>query len=199
VKVVRILLLPVFLSSLLFAQSADSVIRNVRIKYNSVKNISADFIRIKNGRAKDELKGRMFFSGEKVKIILPAGEIVIIKDTVWNYNKKLRQLVISSNEGGEFFFSPQKFSLNFLKNFRAKMVKKENLFKIKFTPLRNNSDLEEIKLTVDKSFLIRSILTKGQTFGIFKIVFKNYKLNVKLKRDFFKLKVPNNCRVIDLR
>ncbi len=198
-KAVKLFLLIAVLSFQLFAQSAGTILNKIQQKYNSYENISAEFKQFNLKQTAPALKGKIFYSKGKVKLLLPAAQIVIIKDTVWNYNKKLNQLAISLNEEEKPLFDFGNFSKDLLRNFNASVRKRKNFFEIILTPKGNNFEFEKLKLIVGKNFLIRSVQAKGESFNRVKIDFENFGFNKITKRNFFKIKVPKNCRIIDLR
>ncbi len=198
-KASRFFLIAIIFASSLFAQSASEIIKKVQRNYNSSVSFSAEFKQFKNGEINKAVDGKIYFSGGKVKIIFPSAVIVLIKDTLWNYNKKLNQLVISLNEDGGTPFDFRKLTDDYLSKFNASAIKKGKYFELILKPAGNNYQYEEIKLLVSKKFLIRSVRLKGESFGSVGIDFKNLKFTKRIQEDIFRINIPRNCRIVDLR
>ena len=92
---ILISLLVLFYSIVGFAQSAESVLKSLQNKFDSISDLSADVNQKSNG--KSSLSGKLFFKKEN-KLRMEFGNQTIIADgtTSWNYNKKDKKVIISN-------------------------------------------------------------------------------------------------------
>ena len=102
---ILISLLVLLLSTVGFTQNAESVLKSLQNKFDSITDLTADVAQKNNGQS--NLTGKMYFKKEN-NIRLEVGNQTIVADgkTSWNYNKKNKKVIISDyDEGGSGLLS----------------------------------------------------------------------------------------------
>ncbi|MCK7526027.1 MAG: outer membrane lipoprotein carrier protein LolA [Ignavibacteriales bacterium] len=102
---ILISLLVLFLSTVGFTQNAESVLKSLQNKFDSITDLTADVAQKNNGQS--NLTGKMYFKKEN-NIRLELGNQTIVADgkTSWNYNKKNKKVIISDyDEAGSGLLS----------------------------------------------------------------------------------------------
>ncbi len=163
-------------------------------KFNSEKSIAVDVIQ--DGSA---TKGKMFFEApDKEKIILNESEIIVVADTVWNYNTKLSRLVIQERSEE---FSP--FSLlDILYKLPAKCSYSENIAENKFIlkPIdQQELNFRSVSIVIGKNKLPRKIFLIDINGNKYSFSLKKYILGEKYGDSFFKVKSKKGIKIVDLR
>ena len=109
-------LIILFYSTVSFTQSAESVLKSLQSKFDSITDLSADVTQKSNG--KSSLSGKLFFKKEN-NLRLELGNQTIIADgtTSWNYNKKDKKVIISNyDENGAGLLSINYLVYDYPKN-----------------------------------------------------------------------------------
>ncbi len=198
VKIFGIIFLSIlFITDFCFSQSLLIKIQN---KFNSVKDLSADFVQYSNGNI--NLKGKFKFKQEnKIRIEFKNNIIVSDGKTNWSYNKKRNKIIISEIDEE----NPSVFSLNKLINeYPGNSIvtgKKEGKYLVLKIEPKKNSGLNFIyaELFFQNSYRIKKILIKGTEYGKLEITFNNYKEDNGFKDSIFKITPSKGTETIDLR
>ncbi len=93
-----------FIQHWIYSQSAESVLKSLQNKFDSITDLSADVTQKSNG--KSSLSGKMYFKKEN-NLRIEFGNQTIVADgkTSWNYNKKDKKVIISDyDEAGSGLF-----------------------------------------------------------------------------------------------
>ncbi|MGE5845451.1 MAG: LolA family protein [Ignavibacteria bacterium] len=181
-------------------QNAGSILKSVQEKFNNINDLSADFIRYSGGSEK--LSGKLFYKKEnKVRLELKNSTIVSDGETNWNYSKSGNKVVISEFDDSD----PSALSLPKI------LYKYPSECKISSEPAGENQVLvlvpeksselnfKQVKITVNKEYLIEKILIDDPNSGVFEIALSNYKLNRNIPDNKFTFSPPEGSKVIDLR
>jgi outer membrane lipoprotein-sorting protein len=180
------------LFSVSFAQSKllDKVIQ----KFNSEKSISVEVAQIGSAT-----KGKIFFEfPDKEKIVLNNSEIIVVADTVWNYNFKLNRLVIQERTEE---FSPF-FLLDILYKLPSKCTYSENSAHNQFTlkPLDEQKlNFRLVSVAVGKNTLPKSISLIDINGNKYSFSLNKYILGKKYDDRFFTVKPKKGTKIVDLR
>jgi len=198
--------LKIFLLTFLFFQlfigvgSAQSLLKKVQNKFNSIKDISADFVQQTNGR--ESLKGKIKFK-QKDKIRIELGNIIIVSDgkTNWNYNKKRNKIIISSvDKENPSVFSLRKFIEEYPQLSNVSEKREKNTFILKIVPKKDSGlNFNYTELYFNTAYQIKEIFIKGAEYGSIMIMFINYKENNGFKDSIFKITPSKGTETIDLR
>ncbi len=191
------LLFIVFFSEWIFNNSVlceTSLLGKVRQKFESEKSFSVEVVLEQNNAA-----GKIFFqSPDLEKIVFGNYKIVVIADTIWNFNSKLNRLVIQEKEDD---FTP--FSIyDILFKLPNECEYIENKGGNEFTLIPNNGDeinVRSVKVKMDKSFLPVFVKVTDMNNKIFSFSLKKYLFGIDFDRSFFEIKKLKGTKVVDLR
>ncbi len=199
-------LLKIFLLTFLFFQlfigvgSAQSLLKKVQNKFNSIKDISADFVQQTNGR--ESLKGKIKFK-QKDKIRIELGNIIIVSDGKTNrsYNKKRNKIIISSvDKENPSVFSLRKFIEEYPQLSNVSEKREKNTFILKIVPKKDSGlNFNYTELYFNTAYQIKEIFIKGAEYGSIMIMFINYKENNGFKDSIFRITPSKGTETIDLR
>lgn len=182
----KILLLATILYAFtgLQAQQVDrskEILDQVTAKTKAYKTISAEFLFTQDNDEMDiheNIDGSIKIKGEKYVVALPDFGVHVYSDgsTIWNYMKEGNQVTISNiDDAGSDLMDPANLFNIYEKGFQSKFVeeKTENgttVYVIDLLPETDEHDVEEIRITINKSTMMlqsASLLsTDGNTYGI---------------------------------
>lgn len=193
-------------SSVLFAQSAESFLNGVREKYRTVKSLSADFEQNTGGNSNTAgtVKGKFYYQ-QKNKFIVEFENQTIISDgnTIWNYNKKSKQVIISSAAEESPFLSIDRLIYDYPSQCTVNVEKgsgKDSGYTImRLVPKKDDIPFKNIKVWVDRNYLVRKLELINLNGLIFSIGFSGIELNKNFTKMNFVFNPPKGVRVIDLR
>jgi outer membrane lipoprotein carrier protein len=188
-----------FYSTAGFTQTAESVLKSLQNKFDSIKDLTADVSQKSNG--KSSLTGKMSFKKDN-NLRLEFGSQTIVADgkTSWNYNKKEKKVIISDyDEAGSGLLSinyliyqyPSECDLN-LSSDGSKQI-------LNLKPKSKKNNLGEVKLYITKENLIDKAVISNPGAGTMEVIFSNYKLNQNLPDSNFLFTAPEGTTVVDLR
>ncbi len=189
----------VFLISLSILSQEDSV-KSFLEKYNSVNSLHIVFDASFSGGDLPLKKGEIYFrKPEELKLILKNNIILSDGEVVRTYNSKLNRVVISNIEE---YDTPLNLGdmLNILLNSKNIETLGEVEGKIGFRI--SNVDIENVNFIdvfTDENYIVKNLLIHQTDNNELKIVFELFELNPSNIESAFKLKFPDNARVIDLR
>lgn len=188
-----------FYSAVGFAQSAESVLKSLQNKFDSISDLSADVNQKANG--KSSLSGKLFFKKEN-KLRMEFGNQTIIADgtTSWNYNKKDKKVVISNyDEAGSGLLSINYLIYQYPSECDLSLSSEGSKTVLILKPKSKKNNLGEVKLFINKDNLIDKAVISNQAAGNMEVNFSNYKLNQKLSDSKFTFTAPEGTSVVDIR
>lgn len=178
---------------------STSLLRRLQSKFNSTKDITADFKEKINGRS--NLSGRIYYKQDN-KLRLELKNIIIVSDGVtnWNYNKKQNKVVISSYDAS----NPSLLSLKQLIDEYPDKCTVSEIFDngkeiLDLKPKAGGTGFTEVRLWVNEKSLIDRAVIQQTAGNTIEIDFSSYKLNSKLSDSKFKFIPPKGSSIIDLR
>lgn len=188
----------IFTASVVNAQS--KLLKDLQDKFNSIKDFSADFVQLSNG--KENLQGKFYFKKEN-KLKLELKNLIIVSDgkTNWNYNKKQKKVIISNYDEND----PSVLSLKkIIFDYPSKCSVTESVESGKNVLLlkpEQNSGINAylIKIWISKENLVEKVSMKESGGDIIEIKFANYKINTGLADSKFSFTSPEGTKTIDLR
>ncbi len=174
------------------------LLRSLQIKFNSLNNVSADFVQYTDGRK--ILSGKFYYQKEnKIRINLNNDILVTDGVSTWNYDKKQNKVIINNYDSG----SVSVLSLrSFIDVIPSKCsVKEKNGSGNAFVLIPDSSGIsfKEAVIEVNPRDLIDNLSVLNGEGQNIKIVFSNYKLNQELPKTLFHLNAPKGSHIIDLR
>lgn len=186
-------------STIGFAQSAESVLKALQDKFDSVNDLSVDVTQNSNGIS--GLKGSMWFKKEN-NLRIEFGNQTIVADgtTSWNYNKKEKKVIISNyDEEGAGLLSINYLIYQYPSECDLSLSSEGNKQILILKPRSKKNNLGEVKLYITKEYLIDKSVIQNQGTGNMEVSFSNFKLNQKISDSKFSFTAPEGTTVIDLR
>ncbi|HCY75265.1 MAG TPA: hypothetical protein DHV28_05045 [Ignavibacteriales bacterium] len=186
-------------STFSFAQTAESVLKSLQNKFDSISDITADIVQ--NSGGKSVGNGKMFFKKDN-NLRIEFGKQTIISDgiTTWNFNKKDNKVIISNyDETGSGLLSINYLVYQYPSECDLSLLSEGSNPILVLTPKSKRNNLGEVKLDITKENLIDKVIVSNPATGIMEITFSNYKLNQSLPDSQFIFTVPEGTTVVDLR
>jgi len=196
---ILISLLVLFLSTVGFPQSAESVLKSLQNKFDSITDLTADVAQKNNGQS--NLTGKMYFKKEN-NIRLELGNQTIVADgkTSWNYNKKNKKVIISDyDEAGSGLLSINYLVYQYPSECDLSLSTEGTSQILNLKPKSKKNNLGEVKLYISKENLIDKAVISNPASGTMEVSFSNYKLNQNLPDSKFSFTEPEGTTVVDLR
>lgn len=184
----------------LFAQSdANSLLRELRNKFNSINDLTVDYSQKAGGKV--VLSGKIIFKKEN-KYRIENKNQIIGSDGVssWNYNSSQKKYIITNYDGENNSI----YSINYLVyqlpdecNLSARTEGNSKVLELK--PKSTNLQFSKIELWINTDNLIQKIILKELNNNSNEIILSNYKLNQNVSDSLFSFNPPEGTKVIDLR
>jgi outer membrane lipoprotein-sorting protein len=196
---ILISLLVLFLSTVGFTQSAESVLKSLQNKFDSITDLTSDITQKNNGQS--NLTGKMYFKKEN-NIRLELGNQTIVADgkTSWNYNKKNKKVIISDyDEAGSGLLSINYLVYQYPSECDLSLSTEGTSQILNLNPKSKKNNLGEVKLYISKENLIDKAVISNPASGTMEVSFSNYKLNQNLPDAKFSFIEPEGTTVVDLR
>lgn len=195
-----------FLSQLLLAQNANDILKKAQTKFNSIKSFSADFsqtIISSEGKVVGKDVGTFTYK-RKNKFIVDQKKSLIVSnaESVWNYDKVNKKVVISTFYDDPTSFSIERFIFDYPALCRLKFVKEESndIEKvIQLIPKDDVLDLKEIKIWLNNSNLLSKLEVVDLLDIKYIFSFKEIKENPEISDSRFTFYPPKGIKIIDLR
>lgn len=201
------LILLLLISSFLFAQSSNDLLKRVQYKFNSLSNFTADFtqaIYAAQGSNPAKLTGKFFYK-RKNKFVVELKNETIVSDgnTIWNLNKKFNRVVISYFSDDPTSFSLERFIFYYPPLCKVRAIKDEHATAgegiLELTPKDQDMEFKSVKIWVDKEGLIATMEIVDRGDIKYNFQFSNFKLNQDLPDSKFTYNPPKGIQIIDLR
>jgi len=186
-------------STIGFAQSAESVLKSLQAKFDSITDLSVEVTQKLNG--KSSLNGKMYFKKEN-NLRIEIGNQTIVADgtTSWNYNKKEKKVIISNyDEEGAGLLSINYLIYQYPSECDLSLSSEGSKQILILKPRSKKNNLGEVKLYISKDNLIDAAVIQNQAAGTMEVSFSNYKLNQKISDSNFTFTAPEGTTVVDLR
>ena len=196
---ILISLLVLLLSTVGFTQNAESVLKSLQNKFDSITDLTADVAQKNNGQS--NLTGKMYFKKEN-NIRLELGNQTIVADgkTSWNYNKKNKKVIISDyDEAGSGLLSINYLVYQYPSECDLSLSTEGSNQILNLKPKSKKNNIGEVKLYISKENLIDKALISNPASGTMEVSFSNYKLNQNLPDSKFSFTEPEGTTVVDLR
>ncbi|MCU0342435.1 MAG: outer membrane lipoprotein carrier protein LolA [Ignavibacterium sp.] len=192
-------ILVLFYSIVGFAQNAESVLKSLQNKFDSITDLTVDVIQKSNG--KSSFSGKMYYKrGSKLRIEIGNQTIVADGKTSWNYNKKNNKVIISDyDETGSGLLSINYLVYQYPSECDLSLSAEGSSQILNLKPKSKKNNLGEVKLFINKENLIEKAIISNPSSGTMEITFSNYKLNQNLSDSRFSFTAPEGTTVVDLR
>lgn len=203
-----ILLLSLIISSVMYSQDANKILRELQAKFESISNLSADFLQSSKFPKSQKpilYKGTFYFEKEnKYRIELRSSEIVCDGKTVWNYNKNTKKVIVSNIEDDMSAFSINNIIYNYPKQSNLTYIGKEQVNGIscnilQLFPKGEESNFNSVKIWIDENNLIREVEISDNNNATLVFEFSNIRTNQKMSIEKFTFNLLEGIEIIDLR
>lgn len=186
-------------STVSFSQSAESVLKSLQNKFDSIRDLTTDVAQKSNG--KTSLTGKMYFKkGNNLRIEFGNQVIVADGQTSWNYNKKEKKVIISDyDEAGSGMLSINYLVYQYPSECELSLSSEGSKQILHLKPKSKKNNLGEVKLYLTNENLIDKAVISNQGTGTMEVSFSNYKLNQNLSDSKFSFTTPEGTTVVDLR
>jgi outer membrane lipoprotein-sorting protein len=191
--------LVLFCSTVGFTQSAESVLKSLQNKFDSITDLSTDVAQKSNG--KTSLSGKMFFKKEN-NLRIEFGNQTIVADgkTSWNYSKKDKKVIISDyDEAGSGLLSINYLVYQYPSECDLSLSSDGSKQILNLKPKSKKNNLGEVKLYITNENLIDRAVISNPATGTIEVSFSSYKLNQNLSDSKFSFIAPEGTTVVDLR
>ena len=182
-----------------FAQDAESVLKSLQNKFDSIIDLSADINQKSNG--KFNLSGKMYFKKAN-NLRMEFGNQLIIADgsTTWNYSKNDKKVIISNyDESGSGLLSINYLVYQYPTECDLSLSTDNSKQVLILTPKAKRNNLGIVRLSITEENLIDKVIVSNQATGTMEVFFNNYKLNQNLSDSKFTFTSPEGTTVVDLR
>jgi len=192
---------------------AKAVLDEIAKKTEALDNLQLKFhYQIINNQTKQtqSYKGHAFIKGNKYKLIIPALEIISDGNSVWTYQKEVREVSIQkADPEDESIFNPAKLYTIYKRGFKYQYLGEHsrdgmNLAIIDLYPEqpgKKSFTRVRVEADTDKNRII-SFTTFGKDGIDYVVEFSDFKPNIKIPDGFFTFneeKYPDDTEVIDMR
>jgi outer membrane lipoprotein carrier protein len=193
---------------LIFCQEGNQIVKELQEKFESIENFSADFLQsseLPEVKKPVIYKGKFLFEKEnKYRIELKNSEIITDGNTIWNYNKKVKKVIISSAENDQEIFSVKSIIYDYPAQSKIIYVGKEQVNGdscnvIQLNPVGKEVKFESAILWIGVNNLIKKFEVKSPDKSDIIFELSNIKINQKISNDKFVFNPPQGTEIIDLR
>jgi outer membrane lipoprotein carrier protein len=188
-----------FLNNSSAQDNAQEVLTNLRNKFNTINDLSAELTQSVNGNI--NLKGKIFYKKEN-QVRFEFKNILIVSDgeTSWSYNQKDNKVVISDYESeGNKILSIRQIIFEYPESCDIGTFESEGQKVLQLIPNDGTFSFNSVQLFIDSDNLITKALIDDPATGKIEIVLSKYQLNKNLPDSFFQFSPPEGSQVIDLR
>jgi outer membrane lipoprotein-sorting protein len=188
-----------FLNNSFTQDNAQEVLTNLRNKFNTLNDLSAELTQSVNGNI--NLKGKIFYKKEN-QLRFEFKNILIMSDgeTSWSYNQKNNKVVISDYESeGNKILSIRQIIYEYPESCDISTFESEGQKVLQLIPNDDTFSFNSVQLFIDSDNLITKALIDDPATGKIEIVLSEYQLNKNLQDSFFQFSPPEGSQVIDLR
>ncbi len=189
---------------MLFSQNADDIINKVQKKFDKIDNMKAKFSQtIYTTQSAKPLSfiGEFYYKKEdSFRITLPNREIISDGKSVWNYNEKENQVIVSEAEFDEASFSLKEIIYTYPKKCDLTLLEsKSGNYYIEAIPRDLELNFKEVYLTINNKYLLNKVEIVG--FNNMKFIFELFsiKLNQNIDNSIFQFHPSDEVEIIDLR
>lgn len=188
----------IFMLNLQVADGND-LLQQLQNKYSSIEDFTASFKQSTSGGK--QLTGKFYYkSKDKFRIELDNRTLVSDGESIWNYSKNNKKVIITPVEDNSNSFSINDYVFEYPKECIVKQFDNEDGTKtLWFKPKNANLDFKEVKLIINSKNLIDQIDLTDLMDQTFKVNLTDTKINQNLSSELFTFETSEGMQVIDLR
>ncbi|MBI1936768.1 MAG: outer membrane lipoprotein chaperone LolA [Ignavibacteriales bacterium] len=189
----------------IYSQSGNELLKKVQEKFKSVDNFSALFnqtIYDENGKASVKMNGTFSYKRKNKFIVeMKNSAIVSNSETIWNYDKKLKRVIVSNFSDDPTSFSFERYIFDYPSLCRVKNTAAQNSEEqiLELIPKNDNLDFKSVKIWLNKNYMITKmeIVDLGDVKYSFQL--SDIKENQEISDSKFTFYPPKGIEIIDLR
>ena len=204
----------IFASSLFFllllsvnvnAQSGNDILKKIQNKFKSINNFNADFtqtISDPEGQQNGKLSGKFFYKRKnKFAVELKSGSIISDGTTVWNYDARLKRVVISNFSDEPTSFSLERYIFDYPALCKVKYVGNEKGKDeiIELVPKENYIDFKSAKIWKSSDDMISRMEIIDLADAKYGFQLSAIKVDQDIADSKFSFTPPKGIKIIDLR
>lgn len=191
-----------FASASVFAQPADKLLKNLQDHFYKINDLSADFTQLGNSSKVSD--GKIYYQkGNKYRIELKNMTIVSNGESVWNYNKKDKKVVINDVTGENSPFSLENIIVNYPRKSTVKSLGTEKLDGSEYSVLsfasKNDRSFRTARIWFSAANFVKKVEIVDAQGGKYGFELSDIQINKNLNANRFSFQVPEGIKVIDLR
>jgi len=197
------------MSTVIFAQNAKDIIKNVKKKYEQLQTLKADFEQEYVWELAGEtqkLKGTLYLqTGNHYRIETESQVIVTNGKTVWTYAEENNQVIIDDLKTSEENPLPKDLLFKYSEEYTPHLVGEEKLdgkavYALNLIPKDKDAFVKSMKIWVDPTlWLTVKIEQKDINDNLNTYWVRNIQENIKIEADVFNFRIPAGAEVVDLR
>jgi len=202
----KLFLLFIITSQAFYAQSGTEVLKKVQTKFNSIQSFSANFTLIfyeADGKGGSKTSGKFFYK-RKNKFVVEQKNLLITSngETIWNYDKSRKRVVISYFTDDPTSFSIERYVFDYPSQCRIRLSVPESTSSEKvlvLIPKDEQIDFQETKLWINTDNLISKMEVIDLMGTKFSFSFSDILENADINESRFTYHPPKGTQIIDLR
>jgi len=184
----------------------DKFLNEVQHNYKNLENFIVEFTRETSSpavRGKQISRGKLYFLNKNKYRLEVNGQLIVSDgETIYNYFKKAKRIVITKFE--ENFFSSENLLTNLPQSSKKEFLGEENLnnkkvFKFQFYPASSNMEFKSLILWITGNKIIQRIQVEDWAGNVYILNIISFSKNKQLRDDLIKFKIPAGVKVVDLR
>jgi len=191
-------------------QSAQKIVENINRHYQTIKNVSARFEQTFYWKLADErqkITGKIFIKDGKKYRVETADQIIVTDGkTVWTLSEANKQVIIDLlNENAQQNPLMREFIVKYSKEYKPTIVGQEIINDspcqiLELTPKNDDMFITSVRIWVDtKTWLMLKVEQTDINENITTYLISNIDIAAALSDNLFKLEIPKDYEVIDLR
>lgn len=196
-------LIPFFIQ----AQNPRTILKKIQDKFAIRENFIADYNQsIKTNNSSSIMKSSgLFYYQKKDQFRIEMKNQIIVSDgdTLWNFDKKSKRLIISYMVDEPTTFSLEKFIYDYPPLCVVKLLNKsesnEDSFIIELKPKDDELPFQSVKIWSNKDYEIKRFEMTDLLGTLYIFELNNVKYNQVLSKNNFRFLIPKGIQVIDLR
>jgi outer membrane lipoprotein-sorting protein len=198
-NIIVIILSIIFYGNLFAQNDAETLLKNIQDKFDSINDLSAEITQSVNGKV--NLKGKVFYKKENnLRFEFKNSVIVSDGETSWNYNKKQNKVIITNYDTeGNKIFSIDQMIYEYPKKCELSTFESEGLRVLQLIPKENSLSFKSVKLFITGDKLISKVLIDDPASGSIQVDLSNYQININLPDSLFTFTPPEGSQILDLR
>jgi len=200
---VRSFLLAIFSTLCLFSSfaqdEAQTVLKNIQDKFNTIDDLSAELSQTVNGEV--NLKGKIYYKKEN-QLRFEFKNVLLISDgeTSWSYNQKDNKVVISDYESeGNKILSIRQIIYEYPDDCEMSTYESGGMTVLQLIPKDDTFHFNSVELFINEDYLINNAVIDDPASGNIGVHLSNYQLNKNLSNSLFEFSPPEGSEIIDLR